>query len=155
MIETISLEIKAPSEKVLNFFAETPAGYQTHYKEVSADHIERVANVKNPDFANPDVSFHFKQHSPITGRVQKIRGKVTKAELDKTTGIYRFETKFLFPVSLVMPGYDSVIEPTGEGTILTMYLHFTFLAKFAKRSRQKVVAHITEELKTSKRLIEG
>jgi hypothetical protein len=49
--------------------------------------------VNNPDFENPDVSFHFKQYSPVTGRVQKIRGKVTKAELDKTTGIYRFETK--------------------------------------------------------------
>ncbi len=155
MIEKISLEIKAPSEKVPNFFGETPEGYQTHYKDVSADHIERVVNVKNPDFENPDVSFRFKQYSPITGRVQKIRGKVTKAELDKTTGIYRFETKFLFPVSLIMPGYDSVIEPTGERTILTIYLHFTFLAKFMEKSRQKVVAHITEELKTSKSLIEG
>ena len=46
-----------------------------HYKEVSADHIERVVNVKNPDFDNPDVSFYFKQYSPITGRVQKNQGE--------------------------------------------------------------------------------
>jgi hypothetical protein len=155
MIEKVSLEIKAPLEKVLNFFAESEQGYATHYKDVSPDHIERVVNVKNLDFANPDVSFQFKQHSPITGRVQKIRGKVTKAELDKTTGVYRFETKFLFPTSLIMPGYHSVIEPKGERSILTIYLHFTFLAKFMEKSRQKVVAHITEELETSKSLIEG
>ncbi len=154
MIERISLKIKAPSEKVLNFFGETPAGYQAHYKDVSADHIERVVNVKNLDFANPDVSFHFKQYSPITGRVQKVRGKIAKAELDTTTGIYRFETKFSFPVSLFMPRYDSVIEPAGEETIVTIYLHFTFLMKFAEKSRHKVVAHIREELETSKSLIE-
>jgi len=126
-----------------------------HYKEVSADHIERVVNVKNPDFDNPDVSFYFKQYSPITGRVQKIRGRVTKAELNKRTGIYRFETKFLFPASLIMPGYDSIIEPKGGGSVVTVYLHFTFLAKFAKKSIQKVVAHIREELENSKSLIEG
>jgi hypothetical protein len=61
----------------------------------------------------------------------------------------------MFPVSLVMARYDSVIEPTEESFILTIYLHFTFLAKFAEKSRQKVVAHMREELKASKRLIEG
>ena len=155
MIEKISLNIKAPLEKVLNFFGETPAGYQTHYKDVSTDHIERVVSAKSLDLANPDVSFYFKQHSPITGRVQKVRGKIAKAELDKTTGMYRIKTKFLFPTSLFIPEYDSVIEPKEEETIVTIYLHFTFLLKFAEKSRKKVVAHIREELETSKKLIEG
>lgn len=152
MIEKLSVEIKTPPDRVLNFFG---AEYETHFKELSADHIERVVTVKNPDFDHPDVSFSFKQYSPITGRVQKIRGKVAKAELDQRTGVYRFETKFSFPVSLVMPGYDSVIGPEGQDTVLTVYLHFTFLAKFAKRSIQKVIAHITAELENAKGLLES
>ncbi len=152
MIEELSVEIKAPPDRVLIFFG---GEYESHFKELSEDHIERVVTVKNPDFDNPDVSFSFKQYSPITGRVQTIRGKVTKAELDQRTGVYRFETKFLPPVSLIMPGYDSVIAPQGQNTVLTVYLHFTFLAKFAKRSIQKVVAHITGELEHAKELLES
>lgn len=151
MIEKLSVEIRAPAEKVLNFFGRE---YEEHFKELSADHIERIITVKRADFDDPDVSFYFKQISPITGRVQEIRGKVTKAELDKRTGVYRFETKFSLPVSLVMPGNDSIIEPEGQNTILTVYLHFTFLAKFAKKSIQRVIIHITEELENAKDLLE-
>jgi hypothetical protein len=152
VIEKLSVEIKAPPERVLNFFG---GDYEKHFKELSADHIERIVTVKNPDFDHPDVSFSFKQYSPITGRVQKIRGKVTKAELDQRTGVYRFETKFLLSVSLVMPGYDSVIAPEGQNTVLTVYLHFTFLAKFAKRSIRKVITHITGELENARGSLES
>ncbi|MEI7826363.1 MAG: hypothetical protein WCI87_00975 [Euryarchaeota archaeon] len=151
MIEKLSVEIRAPAEKVLNFFG---GEYEEHFKELSTDHIERIITVKRADFDNPDVSFYFKQYSPTTGRVQKIRGKVTKAELDKRTGVYRFETKFSLPVSLVMPGYDSIIEPEGQNTVLNVCLHFTFLAKFAKKSIQRVIIHITEELENAKDLLE-
>jgi hypothetical protein len=152
VIEELYVEIKAPPDRVLSFFG---GDYEKHFTELSADHIERVVTVKNPDFNNPDVSFSFKQYSPITGRVQKIRSKVTKAELDQTTGIYRFETKFLLPVSLVMPGYDSVIAPEGPNTVLTVYLNFTFLAKLAKRRIEKVVTHIQGELETAKSILEA
>ncbi len=152
MIVEQSVVIKAPSDRVLNFFG---GEYEEHFKELSADHIERVVTIENADFSNPDVSFSFKQYSQITGRVQKIRGKVIKAECDQSTGTYRFETKFLLPTSLIMPGYDSVIAPQGQDTVLTVYLHFTFLARFARNSIQKVVTHITEELENAKAVLES
>ncbi len=152
MIAELSVEIKAPPDRVLSFFG---GEYEKHFTALSTDHIERSVTIKNPDFDNPDVSFSFKQYSPVTGRVQTIRGKVTKAELDQRTGVYRFETKFSPPVSLIMPGYDSVIAPNGPNTILTVYLRFTFLAKLAKRSVEKVLTHIAGELETAKDLLES
>ncbi len=152
MIVELSVAINAPFDTVLNFFG---GEYEEHFNELSADHIERVVKIRNSDFNNPDVSFSFKQYSPITGRVQKIRGKVIKAECDQRTGAYRFETKFSLPTSLIMPGYDSVIAPNGPNTILTVYLRFTFLAKLAKRSVEKVLTHIAGELETAKDLLES
>jgi len=68
MIEKISVEIRVLAERVLNVFR---GEYTKHFKELSVDHIERIITVKSADFEHPDVSFYFKQYSPITGRVQK------------------------------------------------------------------------------------
>ena len=76
-----------PLEKVLNFFAEIPAGYQTHYKDVSTDHIERVANVKNLDFANPSVSFEvigeFNCKGSSAHGLSKLLGGMNKGKPDE------------------------------------------------------------------------
>jgi len=146
MIERIVLEIKAPPEKVFQFLAD----YEKHYTEVSKDHIERVVNIKNPDLEHPDVSFYFRQISPISGREQKIRGRVTRVEMNRYIG-----TRFLFPVSLFLPRVENILEPKGEGCLLITNLHFTFLAELAKKSKRKVVEHITEELEETKNALES
>jgi hypothetical protein len=145
MIERIILEIKAPLEKVFQFLVD----YEKHYTEVSKDHIERVVNIKNPDLEHPDVSFYFRQISPINGREQKVRGRVTRVEINRYIG-----TKFLFPVSLFLPRVENILEPKGEGCLLITNLHFTLLAELAKKSKRKVVEHITEELKETKNALE-
>jgi uncharacterized protein YndB with AHSA1/START domain len=146
MIEKIVLEIKAPPEEVFQFLAD----YEKHYTEVSKDHIERVVNIKNPDLEHPDVSFYFRQISPISGREQKIRGRVTRVEMNRYIG-----TRFLFPVSLFLPRVENILEPKGEGCLLITNLHFTFLAELAKKSKRKVVEHITEELEETKNALES
>ena len=146
MIEKIVLEIKAPPEEVFQFLAD----YEKHYTEVSKDHIERVVNIKNPDLEHPDVSFYFRQISPISGRVQKIRGRVTRVEMNRYIG-----TRFLFPVSLFLPRVENILEPKGEGCLLITNLHFTFLAELASKSKRKVVEHITEELEETKNALES
>jgi len=146
MIEKIILEIKAPPEEVFQFLAD----YEKHYTKVSRDHIERVVNIKNPDLEHPDVSFYFRQISPISGREQKIRGRVTRVEMNRYIG-----TRFLFPVSLFLPRVENILEPKGEGCLLITNLHFTFLAGLAKKSKRKVVEHITEELEETKNALES
>jgi hypothetical protein len=145
MIEKIVVEIKIPVEKVFHFMVD----YDKHYTEVSHDHIERVVTIKDPDLEHPDVSFYFRQTSPITGREQKIRGRVTRVEMNRYIG-----TRFLFPISLVLPLVENIFEPKGEGCLLTTNLHFTFLAHLMKKSIRKVVEHITSELKETKRILE-
>jgi uncharacterized protein YndB with AHSA1/START domain len=146
MIEKIVLEIKTSPEEVFQFLAD----YEKHYTEVSKDHIERVVNIKNPDLEHPDVSFYFRQISPISGREQKIRGRVTRVEMNRYIG-----TRFLFPVSLFLPRVENILEPKGKGCLLITNLHFTFLAELASKSKRKVVEHITEELEETKNALES
>jgi predicted transcriptional regulator len=146
MIEKIIVEINVPIEKVFLFMC----GYDKHYTEVSDDHIERVVNIKDPNLEHPDVSFYFRQKSPVTGREQKIRGKVTRVEMNRYIG-----TRFLFPTSLVLTQVEEILEPEGEGCLLTTNLHFTFLAHLMQKSIRKVVEHITGELEETKRILEN
>jgi predicted transcriptional regulator len=145
MIEKIIIEIKAPVEKVFLYMCE----YDKHYTEVSKDHIERVVNIKDANLDHPDVSFYFRQKSPITGREQKIRGKVTRVEMNSYIG-----TRFLFPVSLVLGLIEEIFEPKGDGCLLTTNLHFTFLTRLMKKPISQVVEHITGELEEMKTILE-
>jgi hypothetical protein len=145
MIEKIVIEIGVPVEKVFQYMVD----YDKHYGEVHPDHIERVVNIKDPNLERPDVSFYFRQISPITGREQKIRGKVTRVEINKYIG-----TRFLFPVSLVLTKVENILEQKGDGCLLINNLHFTFLARFIEKSKRKVVEHITEEFVELKKILE-
>lgn len=146
MMEKIVLEINASPEKVFQYLVD----YDKHYTEVSKDHIERVVNIKNPDLENPDVSFYFRQISPISGKEQKVRGKVTRVEINKYIG-----TKFLFPTSLFLTAVEEILESKGSGCQLTTKIYFTFIAKLAKNSRRKVVQHIKGELEEMRDIIEN
>ena len=145
MIETIALKINASPEHVFLFLCE----YDKHYTEVSEDHLERVTDIKNPDLAHPDVSFYFRQISPISGREQKIRGKVTRVEMNRY-----ISTKFLFPTSLFLRTVEEIIEPAGDGCLLTTNIRFTFAARVLKNTRRQVVEHIRGELEETRALLE-
>lgn len=146
MIERIVIEISTPVEKVFQFMVD----YDKHYTEVSQDHIERVVTIKDPNLEHPDVRFYFRQISPITGKEQKIRGKVTRVEMNRYIG-----TRFLFPISLVLPKVENIFEKKGEGCLLTTNLHFTFLSNIIRKSKQQVVEHIKEELMETKKVLEN
>lgn len=146
MIEKIVVEMNVPVEVVFQFMVD----YAKHYTEVSEDHIERVVTIKDPDLEHPDVSFYFRQKSPLTGKEQKIRGKVTRVEINRYIG-----TRFLFPTSLLLPKIENIFEPNQKGCTLTTNLHFTFLTNLMKKSRKKVVEHITSEHLETKTILEN
>ena len=146
MIDKIVIEINALPEKVFQFLVD----YDKHYTDVSKDHIERVVNIKDPDLEHPDVSFYFRQISPISGKEQKVRGRVTRVEMNKYIG-----TKFLFPTSLFLTNVEEILEPMGDGCILITNMHFTFIAQLAKNSRHKVVEHIRGELEEMRCILEN
>ncbi len=145
MIETIALKINASPEKVFLFLCE----YDKHYTDVSEDHLERVTDIKNPDLEHPDVRFYFRQISPISGREQKIRGRVTRVEMNRHIG-----TKFLFPTSLFLKSVEEITEPAGDGCLLTTNMRFTIAAKLFKNTRHKVVEHIRGELQETRDMLE-
>jgi hypothetical protein len=145
MIETIALKVHATPERVFLFLCE----YDKHYTEVSKDHLERVTTVKNADLDHPDVSFYFRQLSPISGREQKIRGRVTRVEVNRYIG-----TEFLFPTSLFLRSVEEIIEPADDGCLLTTNMRFTFAAKLMKHTRHKVVEHIRGELEETRAILE-
>lgn len=145
-METIAIPITAAPEEVFDFLVD----YARHYREISSDHIERAVEVRDPSFDHPDVRFYFRQRSPVTGRIQKVRGRLVAVEENR-----RIDTRFLLPASLFLFRVDNIIEPSADGCVLKVLLHFTALAKLAKRARQRVVRHIASELEESKRLIEA
>ena len=145
MIEKIAIEINASPEQVFLFLCE----YDKHYTEVSEDHIERVTNIKNPDLEHPDVTFYFRQISPISGKEQKVRGSVTRVEINRYIAY-----KLLFPTSLYLKRVEEIIEPADDGCLLTTNLYFTFIAKLAKNSRHKVAEHIKGELEEMRDMLE-
>ena len=57
--------------------------------------------------------------------------------------------------SLLLTKVENTFEQKEEGCLLTTNLHFTFLAHFLKKSKQKVVKHITDELMEMKRILES
>ncbi len=146
MIEKIVIEINAPVEKVFLFLCE----YDKHYTEVSEDHIERVVEIKDPDLEHPDVTFYFRQISPISGREQKVRGRVTRVEMNRY-----IDYKFLFPTSLFLKRVEELLEPADDHCILTTNLYFTFIAKLFRNSRHKVVEHIKGELDEMRDMLES
>jgi hypothetical protein len=146
MIEKIATEINASPEKVFLFLCE----YDKHYTEVSKDHIERVTKIKNPDLEHPDVSFYFRQISPVSGKEQRVRGRVTRVEINKYIG-----TRFLFPVGLFLKSVEEILEPMDDaGCRLTTNMHFTFIGSLAKNTRHNVVEHIRGELEEMRQLLE-
>jgi len=145
VIERIVIEINVPVEKAFLFLCE----YDKHYTEVSEDHIERVVKIKDPDLEHPDVTFYFRQVSPITGKEQKIRGRVTRVEMNKY-----IDYKFLFPTSLFLKRVEEMLELADDGCILTTNLHFSFIAKLFGKSRHKVVEHIRGELEEMRDILE-
>jgi len=145
MIERIIVDIGASPEQVFKFLVE----YDKHYTEVSQDHIERVVKIVNPDLEHPDVSFYFRQISPISGKEQKVRGKVTRVAVNKYIG-----TEFLFPTSLFLSSVEEILEPSRKGCILTTNMRFTFIARLARNARRKVVEHIRGELEEMRDMLE-
>ena len=146
MMETIVVEIKAPVEKVFIYMC----SYDKHYTDVHKDHIERVVTIKDPNLEHPDVDFYFRQISPITGREQKVRGKVTRVVMNEYVG-----TRFLFPMSIFLTKVDNIFEPKDGGCLFTTNLHFTFITRLMKKTVQKAVKHITEELVEAKEKLES
>jgi hypothetical protein len=145
MIEKINLEIHASPQEVFQFLVD----YDKHYTEVSHDHIERVVNIVDPNLEHPNVSFYFRQISPISGREQKVRGKVTRVEMDKYIG-----TKFLFPTSFFLRSVEEILEPNWKGCMLTTNMRFTFIAGLARNARRKVVEHVRGELEEMRDILE-
>jgi len=151
MIEKLSVEIEAPLEEVWRLGCE----YDVHYRKMSSEHLERVLVM---DFEKLELGFYFRQRSPVTKRIQKIRGKVTRLELNRADEWRSVEIRFLFPYSLILYGYTSIFEGRGKKSQLTVLLRVRFgriLKMLSKKKYNEVINHLKEELINLKELAES
>ena len=63
-------------------------------------------------------------------------------------------TEFLFPTSLFLKSVEEIIEPAGDGCLLTTNMRFTFVSKLLRNARHKVVEHIRGELEETRDMLE-
>lgn len=157
MTRELSVRIKAPPEAVYDFLND----YAGHYKEVSPDHIERGVvvkdiRIKDGYIDNPRIFFYFKQVSPVTGRVQKVRGRLLRLEPNR-----RISYKLLFPVSLFLPRIENTLHFEDGLTEYKTFLHFSrpvsWLSErsgFVEDKVEAVVDHIKEEMENTRKIIE-
>jgi hypothetical protein len=158
MVKTLSVEIKAEPEAVYNYIAD----YSGHFKEVSPDHLERVIviksiRIKDGYIDNPRVYWYFKQISPVTGKVQKLRARLLRLEPNR-----RICYKFLFPYSFVLPRVENTLDRKGDVTVYTTNLTigrlFAWLAGRSKKVAGVIdlmVDHIQEEMDNTRKVVEG
>ncbi|MHB8894082.1 MAG: SRPBCC family protein [Candidatus Geothermincolia bacterium] len=158
MIRELTVRINATPEQVYAFLSD----YAGHFKEVSPDHIERGVEIKSirmkdGRFEGGRIYFYFKQVSPVTGRVQKVRGKLLKVEENKYV-----KYRFLFPVSLVLPVIENTLQSEDGNTIYRTFLHFSapvsWLADHSRKVADKLEAvscHIQEEMDNTRDILEG
>ncbi len=158
MIKTLSVEIKAKPETVYDYIGD----YSGHFKEVSPDHLERVIviksiRIKDGYIDNPRIYWYFKQISPVTGKVQKLRARLLRVEPNK-----RIYYKFLFPYSFVLPRVENTLEQKGDVTVYTTNLTIgrlvSWLADHSSRTAGMIdlmVNHIQEEMDNTRKVLEG
>ena len=145
-----SIEINTTPEKIWDFFLNLEKHYTTWHPK---DHILLKWTKGNP----------LEKGSRCYAE-QYVMGKPTKYNTICTEIIEnrKIVSKFLFPISLITPKIEWLIEPTGPNSIFTAitYIRFGNLLKaISKKEMKKLISahdkHVAEEGENLKRILEN
>jgi uncharacterized protein YndB with AHSA1/START domain len=145
-----SIEIKAPSEKIWDFFYNIEHNYKSWHPK---DHILFKWTKGNP----LEMGSTFYSEQKMGDEVEKLKGSCTEIIPNE-----KIVLKFDFPTSFMCPKIEWLIESNGKSSIFTALTYYKFGRLFLKFSKDKVDyiletsnKHMQEEGKNLKRIVEG
>jgi uncharacterized protein YndB with AHSA1/START domain len=144
-----SIEIKTTPEKIWEFFINLEQNYRTWHPE---DHILfRWTGGKPLEVGS---TFHAEQR--VKGKVIKFKGTFIEIIPNR-----KIVFKCSFPVSLVSPKFEWLIEPKGPNCIFTAVTHMRFGRLFQKLFRKHIEGskqihdkHVRTEGENLKKILE-
>lgn len=144
-----SIEINTTPEKIWSFFLDIERNYTTWHPK---DHILFKWTKGNP--LEKDSRCYAEQY---------VMGKVTKYNtICAEIILYRkIVFKFSFPISLITPKIEWIIEPMGSTTVFTAITYMragNLLRKISKKEMDKLIVahdkHVNEEAENLKKILE-
>jgi hypothetical protein len=140
-----SIEIKSTPEKIFEFFE----NWENNYSKWHPDHGD--SKWLHGSLNKPGSVFYAEEF--LHGRLHKLKCKITDIKRP-----YKFDYKFLFPMSLLISRGSFIIEQKDDRCIFTATMNFRFsklLKTIAKRRMIDFMHHMREESENLKRIIES
>ena len=148
MTITDSIKIKAPPEKIFNFL--TSLKDTESYKAWHPEHVV-MRWIKGEPFAEGSVAY-FEEY--LHGKIHKAKFICTKVVSNRL-----IEYRPPFPLSIIFPGNQFIIEPVDEGNCIftaTVRARMGPLSKRLSRKRlEGVKRHMKEEGENLKAVVEN
>jgi uncharacterized protein YndB with AHSA1/START domain len=145
-----SIEIKTTPEKIWEFFTNLEKNYSTWHPQ---DHIlfkwtKGIPMESGSNWYGEEV---------VRGKVFKLRGTIGEVIQNR-----KIVFKYSFPVSLVAPGFEWLVDPKGQNSVFTAKSYLRAGDLFYKLSKKEMEAkigmhnkHVGEEGENLKRILEG
>ncbi len=144
-----SIEIKTTPEKIWEFFTNLEQNYKTWHPE---DHIIFQWTKGKP----MNVGSNFYAEEYMMGDLKKLKGTCVEIVPNR-----KVVFKFPFPISLISPKLEWLIEPKGSNSVFTAILYVRaerFYRKFLRRRMEIIIEvakkHMKEEGENLKKILE-
>ncbi len=144
-----SIEIKATPKKIWDFFCNIEKNYKEWHPE---DHILFKWTKGRP--WEEGSTFYAEQY--VMGKLKKYKGTIVEITSNK-----KIVSKFSFPISLVSPKIEWLIEPKGSNSVFTAVTYVragSLLSKISKKGMKTLIEahdkHVREEGENLKKILE-
>ena len=145
-----SIEIKATPERIWNFFTDLERNYKTWHPK---DHVLFKWTEGRP----MESGSTWYGEEVLGGELRKLRGTIGEVVPNR-----KIVFKYAFPLSLVSPGFEWLIEPKGSHTVFTaigyvrcIQFYRLIAKKHVDTSIEVGKKHIREEGENLKKILEN
>ena len=144
-----SIEIKTTPEKIWDFFYNLEKNYKTWHPE---EHVLFKWTEGKP----METGSKWYGEEYLNGKLRKLKGTISEAVPNR-----KISFKFPFPMSLVSPGFEWLIEPEGSNSVFTAVGYIRcigFYRLIAKKHMDELIEvdkkHVKEEGENLKKILE-
>jgi hypothetical protein len=144
-----SIEIKTTPEKIWDFFVNLDKNYKSWHPE---DHILFKWTKGKP----MELGSQFYGEEVMGGKIVKVKGFICEVIPNRKS-----VSKYSFPLSLVVPKIETLIEPKGSSSVFTAISYIragNLLSKLFKKEMEKSIdihkKHVREEGENLKAILE-
>ena len=145
-----SVEINTTPEKIWEFFTHLESNYKLWHPE---DHIAFRWTKGKP----MESGSRWYGEETVMGKLFKLKGTVGEVVPNR-----KIFFKYSFPISLVAPGFEWLVEPKGAGSVFTAKSYMRAGDLLLKLSRKEIETklemhnkHVKEEGENLKKILEG